>query len=105
MAALSDIGNFWTVKSQQQYERWLGACLVAAFNIKNEDAGTANHINRLAWANQMMDNDEAVIAANVRRHMKYAIASNATLQADPTAIVDSGIQFIVNGQIDTLATG
>jgi capsid protein len=52
-----------------------------------------------------LGDDEAAVGAQVRAHVKYAIASNATLQGDPEGIDDSGIQFIVNSQIDTLATG
>ena len=48
------------------------ACLVAANTIQNEDAGTANHANRLIWAKQTFDNPSsmsskmfmAVLAAN-----------------------------------------
>ena len=105
MATLSQIGNFWQVRAGYQYERWLGACLVAAYAIINEDPATSNHANRIAWANVMLGDDEAAVAAQVRAHVKYAIASNATLQGDPEGIDDSGIQFIVNSQIDTFATG
>jgi len=103
--ALSDLGNFWEVKSAQQYQRWLGACLVAAYAIVNEDGGTANHANRLIWANAILGGEAADVRSKVEAHMKYAIASNATLQASPTDIDDNGIQFIVNSQINTFATG
>ena len=105
MATLSQIGNFWAVRAGYQYERWLGGCLVAAYNIINEDPETSNHANRLTWANVMLGDDEAAVGAQVRAHVKLAIASNATLQGDPEGIDDGGIQFIVNSQIDTLATG
>jgi len=105
MATLASIGNFWAVRAGSQYERWLGACLVSSYDIINEDSGTTNHANRLAWANVMLGNDEAAVAAQVRAHIKYAIASNATLQSDPDGIDDNGIKYIVDSQIDILATG
>ena len=53
----------------------------------------------------MLGDDESVTMANVRAHVKLAIASNATLQADPEGADDNAVQFIVNSQINTLATG
>jgi hypothetical protein len=103
--ALSDLGNFWEVKSAQQYQRWLGACLVASYAIVNEDGGTSNHANRLLWANDILGGDAASVRSKVEAHMKYTIASNATLQASPTDVSDNDIQFIVNSQINTFATG
>jgi hypothetical protein len=101
--SLAEIGNFWTVKAGAQYERWLGACLKAAYDIKNESEQTENHANRLAWANVMLGGDEAAVSAAVKNHMKYGIASNATLQAQTDTIDDNGVQFIVNSQINILA--
>lgn len=86
-----------------QYERWLGACLVAAYAILNEAAETENHADRLVWANVMLGTDAAAVQAKVTAMMKYAIASNATLQADPVGASDNDIQFIVNSQINIMA--
>jgi hypothetical protein len=103
MATLADIGNFWATRAGAQYERWLGACLKAAYDVLNEDPGTENHADRLTWANVILGGDDAATAAKVYAHMKYAIASNATIQGNPDGASDNDIQFVVNSQLNTLA--
>lgn len=103
MATLSEIGNFWETRAGGQYERWLGACLKTAYDVLNESGATENHADRLVWANVILGGDEAATQAKVRAMMKYAISSNATLQANPTGAVDNDILFIVASQLDILA--
>lgn len=103
MATLAAIGNFWQVLSAAQYERWLGACLKASYDITNEDPGTENHADRMTWANVMLGTDDAAVKASVTRHMKLAIASNATIQGNPDGASDNDIQFVVNSQINLIA--
>lgn len=103
MATLAEIGNFWETQAGGQYQRWLGGCLKAAYDVANEAPETTNHAARLAWANVILDGDEAATRSKVTAMLKYAIASNATLQADPAGIDDNGILFIVASQLDTLA--
>jgi len=100
---LASIGNFWATRSGSEYERWLGACLEASYQIKNEAPETENHAARLAWATVLLESSEAEITAKVQEMMRYAIASNATLQAETSTINDAGIQFIVASQINILA--
>ena len=103
MATLSDIGNFWATRAGSQYERWLGGCLKMAYDVTNEDAGTANHADRLVWANVILGTDESAVASKVTQMMKYAIASNDTIQADPIGAADNDILFVVASQLDILA--
>lgn len=103
MATLAQIGNFWVTRAGAQYERWLGACLKAAYDVLNEDPGTTNHADRMTWANVILGVDESAVQGKVTQQMKYAIASNATLQANPEGTSDNDIQYIVNSQLDTLA--
>lgn len=103
MATLSAIGNFWETRAGQQYERWLGACLKSAYDVLNEDVGTTNHADRLVWANVILSGDDAATRAKVQAMMKYAIASNATIQADPDGASDNDILFVVASQLDILA--
>ena len=103
MATLSDIGNFWETRAGTQYERWLGACLKSAYDVLNESGATENHADRLVWANVILGGDEAATRAKVTAMMKYAIASNATIQANPTGASDNDILFVTASQLDILA--
>lgn len=103
MATLSEIGNFWETRAGQQYQRWLGACLKSAYDVFNESGATENHADRLVWANVIMGGDEAATRAKVQAMMKYAIASNATIQASPTDCTDNDILYVVASQLDILA--
>jgi len=103
--ALVDIYNCWAGQSGLLKAKFLGACLVAAYAIINEDGGTANHANRLTWANVVLNGTVADVEAEAMQHLRYAIASNATLQSVGDAATDSDVQYIVNSQINTFATG
>lgn len=78
------------------------ACVIAAGNIRMEDAGVANHTNRLIWA-------AAVFADPMReatRMMWAVLAQNAAATvAQITGAADATIQSAVNAAIDVFATG
>lgn len=103
--ALADIYNAWRGESGLLKAKFIAACLVAAYNITQEDGGTANHVNRLAWANAVIYGTTAEVEAKALQHLRYAVASNATIQAAGDGATDSDVQFVVNSQIDTFATG
>jgi len=103
--ALVDIYNCWAGQSGLLKAKFIGACLKAAYDIVNEDAGTSNHANRVTWANVVLTGTVAEVEAAAMQHVRYAIASNATLQSAGDAATDNDVQFIVNSQIDTFATG
>ena len=77
-----------------------GACLKAAQDIQNEDPGTNNHVNRIAWASAVEANSKAVA-----RDMGGRVLDNATVAADVENATDNDIQFVVNSLVDEFATG
>ncbi len=103
MATLGQIGNVWKTKSGEMYYQFLGACLKAAYDVRNEDPGTTNHTARVAWANVILSGVDADVDAKVQAHLRYALASNATIQNALGASTDNDVQFVVNSQIDALA--
>lgn len=76
------------------------AVLKAAADIRNEDAETANHANRLAWGESVEQDPAAMV-----RQMRYRILENATIAAAPTAATDSDVQYVINSLVDSFATG
>lgn len=105
MATLVELYNLWKADGGALTARFIGACLVAAHQISGEDPGTPNHVNRVLWANAILSGVEATVTAKATEILRYAIASNATLQSQGAGVTDNDVQFIVNGLIDTFATG
>lgn len=103
--ALVDIYNCWAGQAGLLKAKFIGACLKAAYAISNEDAGTTNHANRLTWANAILNGTVAEVEAKAMQHLRYAIASNATLQSAGEAATDNDVEYIIASQIDTFATG
>lgn len=103
--ALVDIYNCWAGQSGLLKAKFLGACLTSAYDILNEDGGTANHANRLIWANSVLNGTVAEVEAKAMQHLRYAMASNATLQSVVDAATDNDVIFIIASQINTFATG
>jgi hypothetical protein len=103
--ALVDIYKCWSAQSGTLRAKFIAACLVAAYAIVNEDSGTTNHANRLTWANAILDGTVGEVEEKAVQHLRYAMASNATLQSACEAASDNDVQFIVNSQINIFATG
>lgn len=82
---------------QQQIEV---AVIHAAADIQNEDSATADHANRLAWANWV--NGNSSVAWNP---FAWPVGLNSTIQAsvaaDPSgqSVQDSDVQFVVNSAL------
>ena len=78
------------------------ACIVAAHEIRTEDPGVDNHVNRMLWAKAAF-----VSTSTVRNHVLMALlAANKAL--DPSAITgasDASIQSLVDGVVDLFADG
>jgi hypothetical protein len=74
------------------------ACVVAAKDIFNEDPGTTNHTNRLAWATKVIDG-----APGQAERMLWGLVSDTTIQANGDASTDGQIQTAVNSLIDFFA--
>jgi hypothetical protein len=102
MATYGEIGSFWLNNNTALHQRFLGGCMKAAFDVSNESGGTTNHVKRLAWANVILSGTEADCMAKVSQMMRYALASNSTLQAGLNAVTDNDIAFIIASQIDAL---
>lgn len=64
MATLLEIYDVLLSDSSQALRnRVMAQCLISANYILNEDPGTANHINRLTWAQAALQSTDALQAA------------------------------------------
>lgn len=76
------------------------AVITAAEQIQNEDPATADHANRLAWANWAVGNSSVAWQA-----FGWAVSLNASIrtsvEADPSgqSVADSDVQFVVNSAL------
>lgn len=80
--------------------RTVVAVAKAAYDILNEDAGTANHANRVIWANQALAD-----AQGKAEQMMWGLVTNATIAAAGDAATDNDVQFVVNSYINSFAQG
>ena len=94
-ALLTSEGDLW------RKARW--AVFKAAVAIKNEDPLTENHANRLTWANQALKSPAALQEKEFE--LRLALLENATIQTNGHASTDGDVQFVIDGAIDTVATG
>lgn len=100
MATLSELNGL--LNDPILSEKVGGACIKAAVDVKNEDAGTANHANRLKWAKKIFSDTQGERV----KVMRYVIAANAGLTlAQINALSDTDIQNHVNASIDVFADG
>jgi hypothetical protein len=79
-------------------QRFRAARLKAAWNIVNEDAQTAHHAARLAWANKIILNYEADLDAEYR-----LICSNPTIQVSASTSTDSDLEYVTASFINDFA--
>ena len=103
--ALVDIYNCWAGQGGLLKAKFIGACLTSAYAVLNEDGGTTNHANRLIWANAILNGTVAEVEEKAMQMLRYAIASNSTLQSVGEAATDNDVLYITASQIDTFATG
>ena len=96
MATLQAIYNL--VNNAEFKGRISAALAKAAYDITNEDQGTASHAERLAWAKNTMKNPDTVT-----NQMIWLVVQNATIQSSGIASADNDIQFVVNSNINNLA--
>jgi hypothetical protein len=98
--AYADLAKAWTRQDSVLLNQVAGACLSCAFDIVNEDAGTQNHSNRIAWTERVKRNpiQEAM-------NMVVHVCENATIAAALPTPTDSDVKFVVASYIDTYATG
>ncbi len=77
-----------------------GACLHSAAYIRIEDAGVANHANRLLWMTAV----QADVTTEARK-MLPRVLENAEIEANTDGIADSVIQYAVDYHLNSFATG
>ena len=99
MATLSELFNLrygtTTLKN-----RLTASVAKSAQAVMTEDAGTANHAQRIKWAQGALANAPAMAES-----MLWGLLSNATIVAAGEAATDNDIDFVVASLIDTFATG
>jgi len=71
-------------------QRFRASRLKAAWNVVNEAVNTANHAERIAWANKIIGGYETDLDAEYRW-----LCSNTTIQANPSGASDNDIDFVV----------
>lgn len=103
--SLVSIYNCWAGQGGLLKAKFIGACLTSAYAVLNEAGGTTNHANRLIWANTILSGTVAQVEDKAMQMLRYAIASNSTLQSAGEAATDNDVLYIVASQIDTFATG
>lgn len=78
------------------------AVMSAASAILNEDSGTTNHAERVAWANIALGDPHSMALA-----FSPFVIMNATVQAWDSSVADavrdSDVQYIVNSNIPAVA--
>ena len=84
------------------YRQVVVAVFRAAQDVTNEDAGTANHANRLAWANDVLTQD-GLSPTNEAKRWIWKVLENATIQTNPSGATDSDVQFVTNAIVNEMA--
>ena len=78
------------------------AVIVAAEKIRTEDAGTANHANRLVWAKSVF---ESPTGAATRMLMALLATNRALTVVQITGATDASIQTAVDAAVNVFADG
>ena len=73
----------------------------AARDVINESPATEHHAERFVWACRVRQSAETCIAEAHRWIMP--VLDNATVAAAGNEAVDSDVQFVVNGLVNTMA--
>lgn len=99
---MATLAELWTLLTEPNLQQKVSAaCMVAAEAIRTEDAGTANHANRLKWAKKVL-NDHVDAGADM---LKAVVAANASLAlAQITGASDAAIQAAVNNAVNIFAS-
>lgn len=105
MATLAELYQLrFSLATEAFFQRVVAAVVTAAFAVLYEDPGTPNHAARTAWADAVLATD----ATTPAQQMLWGLVVNPTIA---TALLageqppDNDIQFVVNGLVDTFATG
>ena len=97
LTELFDLRNDATLRN-----RVAAACDIAAEAIRTEDAGTANHANRLKWAKAVLQQPFESASAMLRA----VLAANVQLtEAQLVSAPDAALQGAVNNAVNLFADG
>ncbi len=83
--------------------RAIGAAIVAQTEIRAESAGTANHANRLIWADALVADVRGVGDVLWMELLQSSTVIDAII--NETTVSDAAIQAVVNASIDSVALG
>lgn len=100
MATYAEIRDLFTDSSLRN--KVSVACIVAAEAIRNEDAGTTNHANRLIWAKEAFSNP---LTTSEEMLMALLAANKDETVATIQGASDAAIQARVNAAVDVFADG
>jgi hypothetical protein len=78
------------------------ACIVAAEKVRVEDAGTANHANRLLWDKATFSSSRRVAELML---MSLLAANRVLTTAQLTGVADESLQTAVDGAVNLFADG
>ena len=84
------------------FDRFKGAVIMSAASVYAEDAGTANHTNRMLWA------EDVLLEGNIQKRVEelYRLAmTNATIVSLGNGCADSDIEWVVAHFLNTVARG
>lgn len=96
---MGNLAKSFSLANNSQFRGLVKAAVAkAAYDITNEDPGTANHTERLAWAKDAMKNPST--AAD---QMLWMILQNQTILDSGVNFSENDIQFAVNSNVDYLA--
>jgi hypothetical protein len=71
-----------------------------AGDVINENPATANHANRVIWANAVLADPTPKV-----QEMKTHILLNATIGANPNGATSNDVEFVISGLINAFAKG
>lgn len=101
---MADYVEMASIAMSSQFKQRVEYCLKkAAVAIMAEDAGTANHAERVVYANKVLDGTASVVEA------AKAVVTNATLTASGDSdaanmgISDGDLEFTVNSMFNAFA--
>jgi hypothetical protein len=97
MATLAEITSMWGAGGSL-FHRFTGGCIKSAWDVMNEAANTANHVNRIALAKKMLLAPDDI----AKKYYLYFL-SNASIQTSGDAATDNDILFIVASFMDVIA--
>jgi hypothetical protein len=98
-AAYGDFDQKYKTSRDSDFLGRLAMAIVdVAGDIRAEDPATANHADRLVWAESVLEDPMAEA-----RRIVYYVLNNATIETKLANSTDSELKFTVSGLVDTFA--